>query len=71
MASFQVVEGGTPTQAEVAAIAAALEVVLAERAAAGAAAGAAAVASPWRWSGRPWTKPDWRRSRATAHPSRP
>jgi len=64
---FEVVAGGAPTADEVAAIAAALEVVLGRR------ADEAPPVSPWRWSGRPWLElgaRDWRRSRFAAHPSR-
>ena len=64
---FAVVGGGIATPEEVAAIAAALELVL-----------AAAPAGPpplsrWRWSGRrSATSPlNWRDPGATAHPSRP
>jgi hypothetical protein len=63
---FDIVGGGAPTAEEVAAIAAALEVVL----------GAEPAPPPlnrWRWSGRWWhdDRSDWRRSRPPTHPSQP
>jgi hypothetical protein len=63
-AALEVGGGGAPTAEEVAAIAAALEVVL------GRPSTSAPAVSPWRWSGRRWQdRADWRRSHATTHPS--
>ena len=65
---FSVVAGGAPSPQEVAAIAAALEAVLAAPA-------EAPPVSRWRWSGRWWqgdgrsAGPDWRWTGPAAHPS--
>ena len=61
---FEVVGGGAPTPEEVAAIAAALEVVLSS-------GPEPPPVNRWRWSGRWWqdAPSDWQRGRPATHPS--